>query len=107
MVGWIFGAHSPAMKKVPVCLGKDWGAINAASYCAHTIPLIHGWLTLRPHLTLIQDNASGHIGEVTMEELKKRGITACFWPPFSPDLNPNRGSMESNVLECHAAVTSR
>lgn len=36
----------------------------------------------------MHDNAPGHTGRVTQEELIERGIRLIFWPPFSPDLNP-------------------
>ena len=54
----------------------------------YIIPLIEGWLRLRPGLTLIQDNALGHSRRATKEDLAERGITPYFWPAFSPDLNP-------------------
>jgi transposase len=36
----------------------------------------------------MQDGAPGHTAVDIKEDLKERGITVIFWPPFSPDLNP-------------------
>jgi transposase len=36
----------------------------------------------------MHDNAPGHSGELTVEELESRGIRVLVWPPFSPNLNP-------------------
>jgi len=42
-------------------------------------------------LVLMQDGAPGHAAADTQADLKERGITVIFWPPFSPDLNPIEG----------------
>jgi transposase len=34
------------------------------------------------------DNALGHATSYIMEELRERGITIIYWPPFLLDLNP-------------------
>jgi transposase len=87
--GWMFWGSFAGDEKGPSLFWeKDWGSIGAESYIAHIIPLIEGWLKLRPHLTLMQDNAPGHSGQATKDDLAERGITPCFWPAFSPDLNP-------------------
>lgn len=52
------------------------------------MPVIHGWLTLHPELTPMQDNARGHSARYTKAELEERGIQMMEWPPCSPDLNP-------------------
>jgi ketohexokinase/beta-glucosidase len=39
-------------------------------------------------LKLMQDGAPGHIAAETREDLRERGVTVIFWPPYSPDLNP-------------------
>jgi len=71
---------------------KDWGSINAESYCAHTIPIIHGYIELcrrdEIYLKLMQDGAPGHAAADTATDLQERGIEVIFWPAFSPDLNP-------------------
>jgi hypothetical protein len=36
---------------------EDWGTIGSATFCAHAIPLIHGWLAMNPSLRFMQDNA--------------------------------------------------
>jgi len=71
---------------------KDWGSINAESYCAHTVPIIHGYIELCRRdgifLKLMQDGATGHAAGDTRADLQERGIEVIFWPAFSPDLNP-------------------
>jgi transposase len=36
----------------------------------------------------MQDNAFSHGSKATKAALQEQGVTACFWPAFSPDLNP-------------------
>lgn len=36
----------------------------------------------------MQGRAPGHAATDTKEDLRERGITVIFWPPFPPDLNP-------------------
>ena len=65
---------------------KDWGTINRHSYCAHTVPVIHGYIELQRRqgreLILMQDGAPGHRAGETKEELQERGIVVLYWPPF-------------------------
>jgi hypothetical protein len=68
--------------------GKEWGTIDAETYCQHIIPLVEGWLKMNPELVFMQDNAPGHRAAETRAELRERGIPTIFWPAFSPDLNP-------------------
>ncbi|KAF2176441.1 hypothetical protein K469DRAFT_760358, partial [Zopfia rhizophila CBS 207.26] len=58
--GWMFWGCFSGTEKGP-CLfwEKDWGSINKQSYCEKIVPLIHGWLRLRPGLQLMQDGAAG------------------------------------------------
>lgn len=53
---------------------KEWGPINAASYCAHTVPIISGWMMInafeQQQLVLMQDNAPAHAAEDTTEKLQ-------------------------------------
>lgn len=87
--GWMFWGCFHGITPGPSLFWeKDWGTINAASYQAHIIPLIHGYMTLNPTLILMQDGAPGHSAKDTYQDLKERGITPIFWPPYSPDLNP-------------------
>ncbi|KAL4780626.1 hypothetical protein BJX76DRAFT_350823 [Aspergillus varians] len=61
--GWMFWALFYGSFKGP-CLfwEKEWGYINAESYC--------------------------HASQATLRELNKRRIYPISWPAFSPDLNP-------------------
>ncbi len=87
--GWMFWGCFSGSTKGPHCFWeKDWGTIGSATYCAHILPLIHGWLTWFPSLVLMQDNAPGHSARATLDEMTERGIYPIFWPAFSPDLNP-------------------
>lgn len=84
-----WGCFSGGLGKGPCLIWeKDWGTINKESYCDKIVPLIHGWMTLHPELSLMQNGAPGHSAQYTLDELKERGIVPIFWPPFSPDLNP-------------------
>lgn len=95
--GWMFwGCFSgiPGHQKGP-CLfwEKEWGTITEETYCAHTVPLIDGWVTMcrqqkQTELILMHDNASAHAAAGTREDLRERGVTVMQWPAFSPDLNP-------------------
>jgi hypothetical protein len=87
--GWMFwGCFHGSTLGPGIFWEKDWGSINAESYQDHIVPIIHGYLRLNPGLQLMQDGAPGHAATDTRRELRERGITIIFWPPFSPDLNP-------------------
>jgi hypothetical protein len=87
--GWMFwGSFHGATKGPGIFWEKDWGMITQESYCAHTVPVIHGWMRMNPGLVLMQDGAPGHSAGETQTDLRERDITPVFWPAFSPDLNP-------------------
>ena len=65
---------------------KEWGKINSETYCQRIVPLVQGWLRIRPRLKFMQDNAPGYAAKA-ITDLLKRGIIPIFWPAFSPDLN--------------------
>ena len=67
---------------------EKWKTINMERYCERIVPLVHGWLTVNPHLQFMQDGTQSHAAEYTINELPERGITSTYWLPFSPDLNP-------------------
>ena len=87
--GWMIWGCINGSEKGP-CLfwEKEWGTINSETYSERIVPIIHGWMTLNPHLQLMQDGAPEHGAKNTQEELNSRGIYPIFWPPYSPDLNP-------------------
>ena len=67
---------------------KEWGNVDSEGYCQRIVPLIHGMVSLRPGLSVMQDNASAHTSDKTMEDLPERHIRPISWPANSPDLNP-------------------
>lgn len=87
--GWMFWACFHSNIKGPsIFWEKDWGTINQESYCAHTVPVVHGWIRMNPSLLFMQDNAPGHSAGRTKTELEERGVSVVYWPSLSPDLNP-------------------
>ncbi|VDB88224.1 Bgt-51167 [Blumeria graminis f. sp. tritici] len=45
-------------------------------------------VSMRPWLSVTQDNAPDHITASTMEDISQRLIQSIFWPANSPDLDP-------------------
>ena len=87
--GWMFwGCFYSNIKGPSIFWEKDWGSINQESYCAKTVPVVHGWMRMNSGLQFVQDNAPGHAAKKTRAEFVERGIPVVFWPAFSPDLNP-------------------
>jgi hypothetical protein len=91
--GWMFwGCFYGHTKGPGIFWEKDWGSINRNTYREHTVPQIHEYIQLKARegiqLVLMQDGAPGHAAADTQQDLRERGITVIFWPPFSPDLNP-------------------
>lgn len=91
--GWMFwGCFHGHTKGPGIFWEKDWGKISAETYCAHTVPVIHGYIELMRRegiqLVLMQDGAPGHAAADTKQDLLERGIVVIYWPAFSPDLNP-------------------
>ncbi|CBF89682.1 uncharacterized protein ANIA_10066 [Aspergillus nidulans FGSC A4] len=91
--GWMFWGSFYGDTKGP-CLfwEKEWGSINAESYCERIVPIIDGYLRLNRqqgnYLCLMHDGAPGHASKDTIAELHERSIYPISWPAFSPDLNP-------------------
>jgi transposase len=83
-----WGCFAGSEKGPGIFWEKEWGTISSETYRERIVPIIHGWLRLRPDLRLMQDNAKGHTANSTMQELLERGIIPIRWPAFSPDLNP-------------------
>lgn len=92
--GWMFwGCFSASGKGPGIFWEKDWGTINANSYCQHIVPVIDRWIRSShedpdQRLILMQDSAPGHAALETRKDLEQRGIRVLKWPPYSPDLNP-------------------
>ena len=84
-----WGCFSGGLGKGPSLFWeKEWGTINADTYCAHTLPLPDGWQRSHPHLVIMHDNAPGHAALTTKNEIRERQMRVLTWPAFSPDLNP-------------------
>ncbi|VDB88702.1 Bgt-50962, partial [Blumeria graminis f. sp. tritici] len=88
-VGWMFWGCFAGPEKGP-CLfwEKEWGSINSPKYCEKIVLLIDGMVSMRPWLSVRQDNAPAHTAAITLEDMSQRLIQPIFWPANSPDLNP-------------------
>ncbi|KAI0993849.1 hypothetical protein K3495_g14335 [Podosphaera aphanis] len=62
---------------------------------------MHGMVSMRQDLQVMQDNAPSQKAAQTMRELNERQITSIKWPPYSPDLNPieNVWNMMKNYIQ--------
>jgi hypothetical protein len=90
-IGWMwFGCISGKYGKgAGMFWEKKWGTITKESYCAHSVPVILGYMLQHPGLQFQQDGGSGHNAAYTLDYmLKYCGIVPIFWPPYSPDLSP-------------------
>lgn len=83
-----WGCFAGSVKGPCLTWEKDWGRVNAQTYCERVVPLIHSMISERPGLLLMQDNAPPHVAAQTIRELNEKHISPISWPPFSPDLNP-------------------
>ncbi|SZE99966.1 unnamed protein product [Blumeria hordei] len=45
-------------------------------------------VSMRPWLSVMEDNASDHVAARTMEDMSQRLIHVIFWPANPPDINP-------------------
>lgn len=54
-------------------------------YCQKKATLIDGTVSMRPWLSVVQDNAP-HAAARTMEQMGERVVTPVSWPPNSSDL---------------------
>ena len=53
---------------------KEWGNINANSYCEHTLPVVQEYMRLHPGLSFQQDNAGPHAAAFTTFQFIYAGI---------------------------------
>ncbi|KAI0996623.1 hypothetical protein K3495_g11560 [Podosphaera aphanis] len=62
---------------------------------------MHGMVSMRQDLQVMQDNAPSHKAAQTMRELSERKITPIEWLPYSPDLNSieNVWNMMKNYIQ--------
>ena len=88
-LSWMFwGCIAGTEQSASLFWEKEWGTITSDTYSQRIVPLIHGMVSMKPQLSVMQDNAPAHASAATMNELRERSITTINWPPFSPDLNP-------------------
>ncbi|KAI0998900.1 hypothetical protein K3495_g9297 [Podosphaera aphanis] len=87
---WLDVLGSFTGKEEGLCLfwKKEWGSITPDFYCQRIVPLIDGMVSMRPWISVMQDNAPPYVASKTIEEFQERIITTIEWPPYSPDLNP-------------------
>jgi transposase len=86
---WMFWACFSGREKGPCLFSeKECGSINKERCCERIVPLVHGWMRMRPGLVSLQDGARGHSAALRLAELEECGIHPIFWPAFSPDIDP-------------------
>ncbi|VDB93182.1 Bgt-50525 [Blumeria graminis f. sp. tritici] len=61
-------------------------------------------VSMRPWLSVVQDDAPAHIAAITMEDMSQRLIQPIFWPANSPDLNPIEAVWIPNKLAHEAMI---
>lgn len=66
---------------------KGWGFIDSEKYCDKIVPFIDEMASMKPWLSVMQDNASAHTYNNTMEVMRERSMIPTDWPPNSSDLN--------------------
>ncbi|KAI1005331.1 hypothetical protein K3495_g2884 [Podosphaera aphanis] len=88
-LGWMFLGSFTGKEEAPCLFGeKEWRSITSDSYCQRIVPLIDDMVSMRPWISVMQDNAPSHVASKTIEAFQERIITTIEWPPYSPDLNP-------------------
>ena len=72
-LGWMFWGSFVGIEEVP-CLfwEKEGGSISSESYSQRIVPPIDGMVTMRPWLSVMQDNAPAHSSAETNEEMRVR-----------------------------------
>ena len=56
-----------------------------------------GTVTVHPNAKIVvMDNLTAHKGERVRELIEERGCELLYLPPYSPDLNPYRGSLQQD-----------
>ena len=84
----LWGSFAGSEKGPCLFCEKEWGNIDSEGYCQRIVPLIHGMVSLRPGLSIMQENAPVHKSAKTMEDLRERHIWPISWPANSLDPNP-------------------
>ncbi|VDB84364.1 Bgt-51507 [Blumeria graminis f. sp. tritici] len=54
-------------EKGPCLFREEWGSIKPQKYCEKIVPLIDGTASMRPWLSVMQDNAPTHTAANTLE----------------------------------------
>lgn len=76
--------------------------MNSWSYCERILALINHKMQVKPHLTLMQDNAPCHKANNTIIELNQLNISSIHWPALLSDLNPIES--EWNIMKDYTAI---
>ena len=90
-LGGYFGVLFLEEKRALVCFGRrsgEWRSITAGFYSERIVPLMHGMVSMRQDLQVMQDNAPSHKSRRTIREFESRNISLMECPPYSPDLIP-------------------
>ncbi len=74
---------------------KHWGTINKSTQCAHSVPVMLGWVQMNPVMNLMHDGVPSHLAEYTVDKLYASSINNVSWLTYLSNLNminmlPNR-----------------
>ncbi|KAI0993403.1 hypothetical protein K3495_g14781 [Podosphaera aphanis] len=84
-LGWMFWGSFAGIEEGPwLFWEKEWGSITSESYSQRLVPLIDGMVTMRPWVSVMQDNAPSHSAAGTIEEFRERFITPIDWLRILP-----------------------
>ncbi|KAI0998401.1 hypothetical protein K3495_g9794 [Podosphaera aphanis] len=79
-LGWMFWGSFAGIEEGPwLFWEKEWGSITSESYSQRIVPLIDGMVSMRPWVSVMQDNAPSHSAAGTIEEFRERFITPIDW----------------------------
>ncbi|VCU39638.1 Bgt-50923 [Blumeria graminis f. sp. tritici] len=66
-VSWVFTGCFAGPEKGPYLFWeREWGSINSQKYCEKIVPLVNGMVSMRPWLSVVQDNAPARTAASTM-----------------------------------------
>jgi hypothetical protein len=80
------------------------GAINGPAFPAYVEQVLAP--TLRPGDAVVLDNLSSHKVRGVREAIEARGASLLYLPPYSPDLNPVRGTAPDAIGSSSPSASS-